>query len=472
MVFSSIAFLYYFLPVTLALYFLCPDRWKNSMLLLCSLVFYAWGEPRNLFVMGCCAGCGYGFGLLMEKCGRKKTRQMFCAASVCVSLSFLLYFKYADFFLRNLHAVTGIPVTLLHVQLPVGISFYTFQMISYTIDVYRGEKTQKNIVKLALYVAMFPQLIAGPIVRYADFAQQLTKRQHSFELTAAGIRRFIIGLGKKILLAGQLQELCEIFRASQEKSVLFYWMYAVSCTFYIYYDFSGYSDMAAGLGNIFGFCLPENFDRPFLSGSMTEFWRRWHMSLGLWFRDYVYIPLGGNRAGRRRQRMHIFCVWMLTGLWHGAEWNFVIWGLYFAVLLMAEKTAWMNNLLEQNRIFARLYFWFFILISFMIFHAQNFEQAVSDVGGLFGAGDIAAISDESVYYMKSYAAILLLAAAAALFPRHIWHCWHRTKRVETWLLRGRKIVHTAEPLLLLAMLVVMTAYLVNSTFQAFLYFRF
>ncbi len=492
MVFSSIVFLYYFLPVTLALYFVCPYHYKNSILLLCSLVFYAWGEPRNIFVMGASVCLGYGFGLLVEKYRGKRAGKIFCAVSAGISLSFLLYFKYADFLLVNLHALTGVPVTLLHAALPVGISFYTFQMISYTVDVYKGGAAQKNPVHLALYITMFPQLIAGPIVRYSDIEKQLAARQHSWQLAAAGIRRFVLGLAKKVLLADQLGELCAVFRDSQEKSVLFYWMYAVSCTFYIYYDFSGYSDMAVGLGRIFGFHLPKNFDRPFLSASMTEFWRRWHISLGSWFRDYVYIPLGGNRMGWYRQIRNIFAVWILTGLWHGAEWNFVIWGLYFAVLLTLEKTGWMKKLLEKNRILARMYFLFLILISFVIFHAQDAGQAVRDLGGLFGAGGIAGISEEAAYYLKSYAVVLLLAAAGAVVPWHIWNggCrkaegWcrnqvkefsldmrHGEERESRWGLAGRKIYGGVEPLVVLGLLAVITAYLVNGSFQAFLYFRF
>ncbi|MCI8892593.1 MAG: MBOAT family protein [Eubacterium sp.] len=491
MVFSSIVFLYYFLPVTLALYFFCPNRLKNSILLLCSLMFYAWGEPRNIFVM-CVSVCfGYGFGRLVETYRGNTTGRIFCAISVGISLSFLLYFKYADFLLENLHAVTGIPVTLLHTALPVGISFYTFQMVSYTVDVSRGETAQRNLVRLALYITMFPQLIAGPIVRYSDIARQLTARQHSFQMAADGIRRLILGLAKKILLADQLGELCEVFRDSQEKSVFFYWIYAVSCTLSIYYDFSGYSDMAAGLGRIFGFRLPQNFDHPFLSGSMTEFWRRWHISLGTWFRDYVYIPLGGNRLGQRRQICNIFIVWILTGLWHGAEWNFVIWGLYFAVLLSVEKTGWMKHLLEKYRIFARAYFLLLILISFVIFHAQDAGQAVSDLRGLFGAGGIAWISDEAVYYIKSYAVVLLLAAAGAVLPWNIWRnhqeakimCQRQAEIVpwgmqcavgsaERWIFTVKNIYRSIEPVALLGLLVVITAYLVNGSFQAFLYFRF
>lgn len=340
--------------------------------------------------------------------GAKKGPKLVCGLSVAVSLSFLLYFKYADFFLENFNAATGLGVPLLRIALPIGISFYTFQIISYTVDVYRGEPAQKNLIHLAAYVAMFPQLIAGPIVRYSDIAQQLEHRSHPTALAAEGVRRFLIGLGKKILIANQLGELCSVFRASDEKSVLFYWLYAVAFALHIYFDFSGYSDMAIGLGKVFGFHFLENFNYPYISASITEFWRRWHMSLGTWFRDYVYIPLGGNRVGRARQLLNILVVWMLTGFWHGAAWNFVVWGLMFAVLLIMEK-LWLLKPLSKCRPLAHLYVVFFVVISFVIFNAENMGQALSDIGGLFGAGGIPLVSAEAVYCLRSFALVLILA---------------------------------------------------------------
>ena len=370
MLFSSIPFLYYFLPLVLAVYFLTPARFRNAVLLLASLIFYAWGEPKYVLLMLASILSGYGFGLLQERYRGQKGAKLVCGLSVAVSLSFLLYFKYADFFLENFNAATGLGVPLLRIALPIGISFYTFQIISYTVDVYRGEPAQKNLIHLAAYVAMFPQLIAGPIVRYSDIAQQLEHRSHSTALAAEGVRRFLIGLGKKILIANQLGELCSVFRASDEKSVLFYWLYAVAFALHIYFDFSGYSDMAIGLGKVFGFHFLENFNYPYISASITEFWRRWHISLGTWFRDYVYIPLGGNRVGRARQLLNILVVWMLTGFWHGAAWNFVVWGLMFAVLLIMEK-LWLLKPLSKCRPLAHLYVVFFVVISFVIFNAEN-----------------------------------------------------------------------------------------------------
>ena len=412
MLFSSIPFLYYFLPLVLAVYFLTPARFRNAVLLLASLIFYAWGEPKYVLLMLASILSGYGFGLLQERYRGQKGAKLVCGLSVAVSLSFLLYFKYADFFLENFNAATGLGVPLLRIALPIGISFYTFQIISYTVDVYRGEPAQKNLIHLAAYVAMFPQLIAGPIVRYSDIAQQLEHRSHSTALAAEGVRRFLIGLGKKILIANQLGELCSVFRASDEKSVLFYWLYAVAFALHIYFDFSGYSDMAIGLGKVFGFHFLENFNYPYISASITEFWRRWHISLGTWFRDYVYIPLGGNRVGRARQLLNILVVWMLTGFWHGAAWNFVVWGLMFAVLLIMEK-LWLLKPLSKCRPLAHLYVVFFVVISFVIFNAENMGQALSDIGGLFGAGGIPLVSAEAVYCLRSFALVLILAVLGA-----------------------------------------------------------
>lgn len=465
MLFSSIPFLYYFLPLVLAVYFLTPARFRNAVLLLASLIFYAWGEPKYVLLMLASILSGYGFGLLQERYRGQKGAKLVCGLSVAVSLSFLLYFKYADFFLENFNAATGLGVPLLRIALPIGISFYTFQIISYTVDVYRGEPAQKNLIHLAAYVAMFPQLIAGPIVRYSDIAQQLEHRSHPTALAAEGVRRFLIGLGKKILIANQLGELCSVFRASDEKSVLFYWLYAVAFALHIYFDFSGYSDMAIGLGKVFGFHFLENFNYPYISASITEFWRRWHISLGTWFRDYVYIPLGGNRVGRARQLLNILVVWMLTGFWHGAAWNFVVWGLMFAVLLIMEK-LWLLKPLSKCRPLAHLYVVFFVVISFVIFNAENMGQPLSDIGGLFGAGGIPLVSAEAVYCLRSFALVLILAVLGA------------TPLLRNGLVRlsqyptAGKVLNALEPFTLFVLLLVMTGYLVDGSFNPFLYFRF
>lgn len=465
MLFSSITFLYYFLPPAVGLYFAVPRKFKNVVLLLASLVFYGWGEPKYVMLMGISIILGYGLGLLVEKYRAERIGKILCLISVGVSLSFLLCFKYADFFVGNFNAVTGLGIPLLRLTLPIGISFYTFQMISYTVDVYRGEMAQRNPIHLAVYIAMFPQLIAGPIVRYSDIAGQLAGREHSWSEAAYGIRRFVVGLAKKVLIANQLGELCGVFRISGEKSVLFYWMYAVAFALHIYFDFSGYSDMAIGLGRMFGFHFQENFDYPYVSASITEFWRRWHISLGTWFRDYVYIPMGGNRKGRGRQLVNILTVWMLTGFWHGAAWNFILWGLFFAFLLTMEK-LWMLKKLERNRFFSHIYTLFFVMVSFVIFNAENLGQAFSDIAGLFGVGGIPLVSAESFYYFRSFSVIFLIGGIGAT-PLAARVVKKISKNLE-----GGRVLNIMEPVVLAALLLVVTAYLVDGSFNPFLYFRF
>lgn len=465
MLFSSIPFLYYFLPVVLAVYFLVPPRLRNSVLLCSSLLFYGWGEPKYVLLMAVSILSGYGFGLLLEHYRNRPAAKVCCICSVAVSLGFLLYFKYADFFLENFNSVTGLELPLLEIALPVGISFYTFQIISYTVDVYRGEPAQRNFIHLAAYISMFPQLIAGPIVRYSDIADQLKDRQHSTDLAACGIRRFILGLGKKILIANQLGELCSAFRSCQETSILFHWIYGIAFCLHIYFDFSGYSDMAIGLGKIFGFHFMENFNYPYISASITEFWRRWHISLGTWFRDYVYIPMGGNRVSRGRWFWNLLVVWMLTGFWHGAAWNFLLWGLFFALLLILEK-LWLLKGLQKHSVLAHIYVLFFVMLSFLLFDAQTLPEAVSHIGGLFGMGGISLSSPETLYYLSSFAPLLVLALLGATpLPKTLF-----LKLAQRPVIG--KLITWTEPFALLALLLVMTAFLVDGSFNPFLYFRF
>ena len=373
MLFSSIPFLFYFLPAVLLLYAISPRKLKNFTLLVCSLVFYAWGEPRLVVLMLATVLIGYVLGLLTER--YTKHKKIFLILSLVLSLGFLCYYKYVGFFITNINNVTGLSIPVLKVALPIGISFYTFQLLSYNVDVYRGDvPAQRNFIDLAAYIALFPQLIAGPIVRYSDVAAQLKKRTHSWDKISEGTRRFVFGLAKKILIANALGELCDIFRATGEQSVIYYWMYAIGFSLHIYFDFSGYSDMAIGLGKIFGFDFLENFNYPYISKSATEFWRRWHMSLGSWFRDYVYIPMGGSRVGKFRMFFNIFTVWMLTGFWHGAAWNFIFWGLYFAILLVVEK-VFLLKYLNQSKVWSRFYLLFAVVISFVIFNATNMGEA-------------------------------------------------------------------------------------------------
>ncbi len=465
MLFSGITFLYYFLPLTLLLYALAPKKLKNTVILISSLIFYGWGEPKYVFLMAATILLGYVFGLLVERYRDRKIGKALCIVSVVISLSFLLYFKYTDFFIANFNLATGLSVPLLKIALPIGISFYTFQIISYTVDVYRGDKAQKSIISLGAYVTMFPQLIAGPIVRYRDVALQLEQRSHSFDKTAEGIRCFVCGLGKKILIANQLGELCSIFRESGERSVLFYWMYAVAFGLHIYFDFSGYSDMAIGLGKLLGFDFMQNFNYPYISRSVTEFWRRWHISLGTWFRDYVYIPLGGNRVGRIRHIFNILTVWLLTGFWHGASWNFIVWGLFFAALLTLEKSFY-GKLLERSRVLSRIYVLFAVMISFIIFNAADMREAVSDIGGLFGWGNIPFAGAQSLYYLRSYLTILAVGIIGATpLPKRIYLRILESKR-------GRASLCVAEPIFIVGGIAVMTAFLVDGSFNPFLYFRF
>ncbi len=467
MLFSSIPFLFYFLPCVLILYLIAPKCLKNTVLLLSSLVFYAWGEPRYVIWMLLAITLGYIFGLLIERFKeRKRISKLFMILSVASSLAMLGYFKYVDFFIGNFNAITGLSIPLLKIALPIGISFYTFQILSYTVDVYRGNvAAQKNPIDLAAYVALFPQLIAGPIVRYSDVAEQLKSRTHTLEKTVLGARRFMIGLGKKILIANILGELCDTFRASDDKSVLFFWLYAVAYSLHIYFDFSGYSDMAIGLGKLFGFDFLENFNYPYISASITEFWRRWHMSLGSWFRDYVYIPLGGNRVSRMRHLFNIFVVWMLTGFWHGAAWNFIVWGLFFAVLLMVEK-LWLLKYLKKSRVLSHIYVVVLIIISFVIFDASSMGQAFSYIGSMFGAGGYPLVSTEFLYYLRSYGVVLILGIIGATpLPKKLWN-----RIAATGI--GSNIMTFAEPIALSALLLCCSAYLVDGSYNPFLYFRF
>lgn len=466
MQFSSIPFLYYFLPCMLAAYFLVPARAKNGTLLAGSLLFYGWGEPEYLLVMALSVGQVYLFGRLIEANRENRKRSGLClTASLLIGLGLLGWYKYADFFIAAFGRVTGLPVQLLGVTLPIGISFYTFQGISYVVDVYRGQvQAQRNIVDLALYIAMFPQLIAGPIVRYEDIAPQLVHRRWDTDQAAEGARRFVLGLGKKVLVANVLYGLMESFHQSEERTVLFCWLYAVACTLEIYFDFSGYSDMAIGLGLVLGFHLPENFRYPLIAGSVTEFWRRWHITLGSWFRDYVYIPLGGNRVSRLRWVRNLLLVWGLTGLWHGAAWSFVAWGLLFGVLLVGEKLAY-GRLLQRTGALKYLYMLAVLPASFVLFDSGSLPDAWQTIRGMFGGGGLSPWGAESLYALKSYAGVLLLAAVGATpLPDQA------VRKLSCGRLSGA--VRWLEPVVLAALLLVCTGYLVDGSFNPFLYFRF
>ena len=461
MLFSSVPFLYYFLPAVLILYFLAPRVLKNAVLLLASLVFYGWGEPKLLALMIFTILLFYGCGLAIGRCTQKKWKKFWMVVSVTISVALLGLFKYADFFIDSFNAVTGLSVPFLRLALPVGISFYTFQCLSYTIDVYRGNvESQKNPISFGAYVALFPQLIAGPIVRYIDVARELNSRTHSWDNVALGLRRFIVGLSKKIILADNFALLMKMFRESNEKSVVFYWMYAIAFALNIYFDFSGYSDMAIGLGRVFGFKFIENFNYPYMSKSVSEFWRRWHMSLGSWFRDYIYIPLGGNRVGKWRWVLNVLAVWMLTGLWHGAAWNFVLWGLMFAVLLLVEK--WIPAIGKLPVAVRHIWTLLWVVLSFVLFNADSLSQAIGDIGGMFGFAGVPMITMETLYYLGSYGILFVLGFIGATPVVR-----DTAKRLYQY-----KAVAILEPIVLIALLLICTGYLVDGSFSPFLYFRF
>lgn len=466
MLFSSIPFLYYFLPLVMIVYFLVPWKLKNTVLLISSLFFYGWGEPKYIFLMVATIMVFYVCGLLIEKAKTKKWKKIWLAVSAVGSLAILGVFKYADFFVYNFNAITGLNIELLKLALPVGISFYTFQCLSYTIDVYRGDvEAQKNPINFGAYVVLFPQLIAGPIVRYIDVARELNQRTHSWDGFALGMRRFLIGLAKKIIIANQLGELVSIFRNCGEKSVLFYWIYGIAFMLHIYFDFSGYSDMAIGLGKIFGFNFIENFNYPYTSKSIAEFWRRWHMSLGSWFRDYVYIPLGGNRVSKPRWIFNTLVVWMLTGLWHGAAWNFVLWGLLYAAFLLIEK--FVPIIKKFPDWLKRTYTLFIVMVGFILFNAVDLNQAFADVVGLFSFASIPLSNAVTWYYLRSYLFILVIAIVGAtpIMKNTAEKLLNKESKIGT-------IMTVAEPIFMFVLLVVCSAYLVDGSFNPFLYFRF
>ena len=461
MIFSSIPFLYYFLPAVMLVYFCVPKKWKNGVLLLSSLVFYGWGEPKLLLLMIFTILVFYLCGRRIGASEEKKTQKIWLLISVFTGVGLLGLFKYADFFLGSVSAVTGLRLPLLKLALPVGISFYTFQCLSYTIDVYRGAvPPQKSLVSFGAYVSLFPQLIAGPIVRYADVAKELENRTHSWEEGFRGLRRFLVGLGKKVLLADSFALLIRIFRESGEKSVLFYWMYAVAFLLNIYFDFSGYSDMAIGLGRVFGFHFMENFDYPYTAKSVTEFWRRWHISLGRWFRDYVYIPMGGNRVNRGRWVCNILTVWLLTGAWHGAAWNFVLWGLTFAVLLMIEK--WAPGLKRLPVALRHGYVLLAVTLSFVLFNADGLSGAAGDYAGMFGLAGLPLTTHATWYYLRSYALLFLIGIVGA--TPLVWQAGLRLENTKA----GTPLTLA----MMMALLLICTAWLVDGSFSPFLYFRF
>jgi len=455
MLFSSITFLYFFLPITLILYYLAPWKWKNHILLIASLVFYVSGEPRYIVLLLFSAFVGWLHGLGFQK---KPGSKAILASGVFWNLAFLLFFKYADFLIGSVNGLLGTQIPLLGLRLPIGISFFTFQNMSYVLDVYRGDtKVQRNLASYATYLCLFPQLIAGPIVRYSDVVRDLEQRELRLEQISQGVLRLAVGLGKKVLLANGLGVLAEM--SVPDGSVLFSWLRAVAYTLQIYFDFSGYSDMAIGMGHMLGFRFLENFDHPLLSRSVTEFWRRWHMSLGGWFRDYVYIPLGGSRTTKAKWLRNVLVVWMLTGIWHGASWNFLLWGLYYGVLLLIEK-LWLGKYLK-GRVLPHLYVILITVFGFVLFHNTDASVALKEMGNMVGLGGLPFANTTALYYLRSYAVLFVLAMVGSTeLPFKL--AARLPEKAKTIL----------QPLFVLLLLVLVTACLVDGSFNPFLYFRF
>ena len=465
MVFSSILFLFYFFPVALALYFLTPKRFKNLTLFLVSLVFYAWGEPIYVVIMLFSTVFDYVNGRLIDKYKKKKyLPKIVLIVAIVGNLAILGFFKYADFLIGNINSLFGTAIPLLYLPLPIGISFYTFQTMSYTIDVYRGDAPmQKNIIAFGAYVTLFPQLIAGPIVRYNTIDSQLTCREESFDKFASGISRFMVGLGKKVLLANNIGFLWDTIKVMPfgELSVLTSWLGAIAMALQLYFDFSGYSDMAIGLGRMMGFEFMENFNYPYISKSISEFWRRWHISLGTWFREYVYIPLGGNRRKMPRVFFNLFVVWFLTGLWHGASWNFVFWGLYFFVFIALEK-LFIGKLLQKiPAVFQHVYTIVVVLAGMMFYAIESLPDVLVYLKTMFGFGAGGWIDETFLYQGFSFLPVLIIMVIACL-PKPAE--WIRRFAV------GKK--QLLIPVLAMIVFFLCTAYLVDSTYNPFLYFRF
>ncbi len=470
MVFSSFVFLLVFFLVVMALYFLVPRRIRNLVLLLASLLFYAWGEPVYVSIMLFSTVFDYTNGLLIEKF-KKENRQTAAKVTLIIdmigNLSILGFFKYADFVIENVNAITGAGISLLHIALPIGVSFYTFQTMSYTIDVYRGEvPATRNILNFATYVTIFPQLIAGPIVQYKTVEKELANRKTTVDEFAEGAFRFVIGMAKKVILANQIGALFTTISGMSEMSAATAWLGAIAYSFQIYFDFSGYSDMAIGLGRMFGFHFLENFDHPYISSSITEFWRRWHISLSSWFREYVYIPLGGNRKGLKRQLFNIAVVWMLTGLWHGASWNFVLWGMYYGLLLMIEKVFLLKWLEKLPKVFRHIYCLFLVIIGWTIFAQTDFGMLGEYLQTMAGVGTVWA--DSTFFYHLSCNAVLLviLCLCSVDYKPLI----ARSPKISAFM--QSPAYDAVRTVIMLVLMAVCFAFLVGDSYNPFLYFRF
>lgn len=466
MVFSSTIFLCVYLPLVLLGYYICPKKGRNLFLLIVSLVFYAWGEPKYVFLMIFSILVNYIFGRLMDKNrGRQKRMKLMLVLSVVIDIGLLSVFKYTDFVITNVNAIFGSSFDLLNIALPIGISFYTFQAMSYTIDVYRDDvRVQKNLIDFGMYITMFPQLIAGPIVRYADVQDQLAERSVTTADFSEGVMRFVVGLGKKVLLANQMGAVwSDIYALGGDVSALMAWTGAIAYTFQIYFDFSGYSDMAIGLGRMFGFKFPENFRYPYQSVSITDFWRRWHITLSTWFKEYLYIPLGGNRRGLARQALNLLIVWSLTGFWHGAGWNFVMWGLYYFVILFIEKLFLLKALDKLPKFFRHVYALVLIIIGWVIFASDDVSVLLPYLGSMFGANG--AIGGMDVYTLLTKAVLLIICCIASTeLPKKLF--------LSAAGAMNEKAAFTLKSVLMIALLALSMILLIGDSYNPFLYFRF
>ena len=448
-------------PALIIIYFITPKKYKNIILLIASLLFYLYGEPKYVFLMIAEIIIAYIGAILIDK--YKNQSKNILITTLVIHIFLLIIFKYTDFIIQSINDISNANIKLLNIALPIGISFYTFQIMSYLIDVYNGKvKVQKNIINLATYVSLFPQLVAGPIVRYQTVEKELDDRVHSFNNFAYGIRRFSIGLAKKVLIANALGELCTKAFALNETTVIFYWIFGISYMLQLYFDFSAYSDMAIGLGRIFGFNFPENFNYPYISKSITEFWRRWHISLSTWFKDYVYIPLGGNRDGKYKQIRNILIVWFLTGAWHGASWNFILWGLYFGVILILEKIFILKMLDKAGKIFSHIYAIVLILIGWVIFAFEDLSKIGMYLQAMFNVNNF--INNETLYYLRNYGGIAIIGiiCSTALVK----------KLIDKLNKSANKSCKVVEIIMYMMILILCTANLVSDSFNPFLYFRF
>lgn len=459
MLFSSISFIYYFLPIFLILYYLTPKKYKNITLLIFSLVFYFLGEPKYIIILILSCLINY---ILSKKIEKSHHPKLYLIMALIYNIGQLLIFKYLDFFIKNINTVFKISIPLTHIVMPIGISFFTFQALGYIIDVYnKKHKSASNIFEFMTYISLFPQLIAGPIVRYSDIEKELTERETSFEKFGNGVKRFTIGLSKKILIADILGAFT---KSLTETTLLSSWLKPIGYTLQIYFDFSGYSDMAIGLGLMIGFTFLENFNYPLIADSITDFWRRWHISLSRWFRDYVYIPLGGNRVSALKWLRNILIVWLLTGFWHGASWNFIIWGLYFGVLLLIEK-KFLKKYLDKTRIIKYIYTIFIIVISFLIFNASSLQEITTSLKNMFLVNKIPLIGPETLYYLKNYLVLLIISIIGATpLPKIIIKKIQHTK--------AKDAIDILEPVFYILFLILSTAFIIDASFSPFLYFRF